>query len=330
MINVQSKNLILLTGAGFTKNFGGFLAEEMWAHIFNNPNIQQSPYLRTLLQANFDFESVYSEVIDNPRTSSEDKERMKRAVFEAYKQLDDAIKGWVFNSDNPYPVNWYGVSSLIQLFVGSGNEKGFFFTLNQDIFMERRSQYHSPGSPRFPNEFYGMGGRDLKPEEFVTLQGTGVEKKAETDMNSYAGLIYIKLHGSYGWRSSNGSNQLVIGKNKAGLINEEPLLKWYFDLLESIIKQGGKKILIIGYGFQDMHINKILVDGVQNHGLKIFILTTQSPASLRDRIQHGHYYAMPIFEGISGYFPHLLKEVFPANQDRTVLFQNIKDALLKN
>lgn len=27
---------ILLLGAGFTKNFGGLLASEMWAEIFNN------------------------------------------------------------------------------------------------------------------------------------------------------------------------------------------------------------------------------------------------------------------------------------------------------
>jgi hypothetical protein len=29
--------IVLFTGAGFTKNFGGFLAKEMWSKIFNNP-----------------------------------------------------------------------------------------------------------------------------------------------------------------------------------------------------------------------------------------------------------------------------------------------------
>jgi len=31
---------ILLTGAGFTKNFGGFIASEMWAKIFNCRELQ--------------------------------------------------------------------------------------------------------------------------------------------------------------------------------------------------------------------------------------------------------------------------------------------------
>jgi len=37
---------VLLTGAGFTKNFGGPLAREIWSLIFNNPRIQQTPSLR--------------------------------------------------------------------------------------------------------------------------------------------------------------------------------------------------------------------------------------------------------------------------------------------
>jgi hypothetical protein len=35
-MNIQSSENILLTGAGFTKNFGGLLASEMWAEIFNH------------------------------------------------------------------------------------------------------------------------------------------------------------------------------------------------------------------------------------------------------------------------------------------------------
>ena len=33
-------NAVLLTGAGFTKTFGGYLASEMWATILNQPEIQ--------------------------------------------------------------------------------------------------------------------------------------------------------------------------------------------------------------------------------------------------------------------------------------------------
>lgn len=33
---MKGNNLLLLTGAGFTKNFGGYLGEEMWAKVFND------------------------------------------------------------------------------------------------------------------------------------------------------------------------------------------------------------------------------------------------------------------------------------------------------
>ena len=38
-IDIPASNTILLTGAGFTKNFGGFLAREMWAQIHNRLQI---------------------------------------------------------------------------------------------------------------------------------------------------------------------------------------------------------------------------------------------------------------------------------------------------
>lgn len=325
---VNTKNLILLTGAGFTKNFGGFLADEMWSHIFNNPLVQNSPLLRSELQDNFDFESVYSNIIDNPNVQDDEKEKIKKAVFDAYTKLDDATKGWVFNDDSPYPVNIYGIGKLTMLFNGTGNDQGFFFTLNQDLFMERKFGYRCPGVSKFSEEFYYQL-RDLSQNDFVSLPSENVNDLVNKGIKNHAGFAYIKLHGSYGWKSANGSNQLVIGKNKVGSIGNEPLLKCYFNLFESVIRQGSKKLLIIGYGFQDQHINEVLLDGVKNHGLKIFIVG-QNPRSVKERIENGHYYAKEILSGVRGYFPYTLKEIFPANQEDTVYFNDIKNALLKD
>jgi len=64
-VNFQSKGLVLLTGAGFTKNFGGFLAIEMWSKVFNHPEIQSSEKLKSLIQNNFNYENIYSDVLNN-------------------------------------------------------------------------------------------------------------------------------------------------------------------------------------------------------------------------------------------------------------------------
>jgi hypothetical protein len=327
MVNFEAKNLILFTGAGFTKNFGGFLGDEMWAQIFNDTEVRTSKNLRKLLQYDYDFESVYSAVVSG-NYSEDDKNIIRRVIERAYRRLDDATKNWVFNHDSPYPVNWYGWSELTNLFTGRGNEKGLFFTLNQDIFLERRSRFLCPGAPPFRREFYDGPGRDLNQEDFVVLPNENAVERAERDFMNHTGLSYIKLHGSYGWKSSDGSNQMVIGKNKAELIENEPLLKWYFELFKSVIERGDKKILIVGYGFGDQHINKILVDGVVNHNLQIFIINPTSPEKFRRHFeQGGHFYALPILDGLYGYFPWSLLEIFPGNQERTEQLRQIREAL---
>jgi hypothetical protein len=57
-------NAVLLTGAGFTKTFGGYLASEMWATILNQPEVQDSPELLKKIRDadNLDYETCYEEI----------------------------------------------------------------------------------------------------------------------------------------------------------------------------------------------------------------------------------------------------------------------------
>jgi hypothetical protein len=56
-------NAVLLTGAGFTKTFGGYLASEMWATILNQPEVQNSPELLKGMRdlENLDYEMYYED-----------------------------------------------------------------------------------------------------------------------------------------------------------------------------------------------------------------------------------------------------------------------------
>lgn len=325
MIDVKTKNYILLTGAGFTKNFGGFLAEEMWAFIFNNPFVQQSPELRSRLQKNFDFESIYTEVMSEAGSSIEEKGSLLRAVYDAYRSLDDAIRG-----TQGAGTNWYGVKEFLHLFKNEGDQKGFIFTLNQDLFLERQFQCNTPGVPEFNPVLYDRPGEELPPSQFAVVDREGIEERALNDIRERSGITYVKLHGSFGWSSLGKHTELVIGTQKEGLIGTDPLLKWYFDLFQSVIAQGKKKLLIIGYGFRDTHINKILLEGVQKHGLRIYIVSTKGPRELLDHMRCGQYYATPIFDGLSGYYPYPLCDIFPPDQSQTVHYKNLKRNLLED
>ncbi|PIR48046.1 hypothetical protein COV06_01450 [Candidatus Uhrbacteria bacterium CG10_big_fil_rev_8_21_14_0_10_50_16] len=322
-------NLILLTGAGFTKNFGGFLASEMWSQIYNHPDVQSSEKLRSLLCDDFDYESVYSRVNDDKSVSCEDKERIQSAVREAYKNLDIATKDWVFRDDSAHPVCWYTLNRLLSLF-NSGREKiSVFFTLNQDLFMERRSGSVCPGVPGFHAQKGGLSTTSLEESDFLVLPTEDkVNNLVETAIRGHAGPVYIKLHGSYGWVASDGSTRMVIGKNKVHTITSEPLLKAYFDLFSSAVQEDSKKMLIIGYGFGDEHINAVLADGVINHGLRIYVISSTQPKDWKKRVEEDVKYGATIISGLAGYYPYTLLEMFPKDQSETIHFKNLRRALV--
>lgn len=304
----QNKNLMLLTGAGFTRNFGGFLAREMWSKIFNNPAVQKNEDARNLLSDDFDFESVYSKKMYRGEVVIE---VIRNAVQFAYKDLDDNVKNWKFNNDNPISFNIYGLNSLLSHISTRGSDNGWFFTLNQDIYMERSKGYRSPGA------YF----KDV--DSPVTLPS---KVDLEEIKSTLCNPSYIKLHGSYNWISSNGGNQMVIGKNKVNDIEQEPLLKWYFEIFQNLINEGNKKLLIIGYGFADEHINEILLDGIKNHGLSLYIIDTISPEEFKNKFS-GKPSNPAIWDGVRGYFPYSLKEIYPPDQRVTTISDEILRAL---
>jgi hypothetical protein len=70
---------------------------------------------------------------------------------------------------------------------------------------------------------------------------------------------YLKLHGSLDYYYD-GMPLFITGENKSGRIAACPLTKFYSEVFENILKDSNCKLIIIGYGFQDEHINKIISD----------------------------------------------------------------------
>src|SRR5215467_12139898 len=91
-VSFRMREPVLLTGAGFTANFGGFLASEMWSRLFNHQEIQRYPSLVHRLKHDFAFEAVYHQVMYGTESTLEERHAMQTAVLDAYTQLDDAIR----------------------------------------------------------------------------------------------------------------------------------------------------------------------------------------------------------------------------------------------
>jgi len=329
-MTLNLKKSVLFTGAGFTKNFGGFLAREMWSKIFNDSRLDELPDVKELLRNNFDFETIYSEVINSQNHTDEQKQQFHDIIKKAYDDMDRMLSQYVFTGSDPYGVNTYGVNKLLGSFAGSTGETGVHFTLNQDLFMERHTKRQPLGLATLKYKDYLdqiQTGR-IEAERIVQLPDDEfLNKFKENHLNSNGDLLYVKLHGSFGWGSVGGGDQMVLGTNKYEDIIKEPLLAWYFELLENALYRPGVTMLIIGYGFKDEHINKIFAKAIQEHGLQLYIISPEDPENFKNRIigkpsTEGVLWSPnelgeTIWKGVVGYFPYLLKEIYPADQSKT-------------
>lgn len=328
-MNFQSSENILLTGAGFTKNFGGLLASEMWAEIFNHEKIQAQTRIKELMSDDFDYESIYYNIIEGSYTNDE-KEAIDDAVKFAYEYIDSILRQFIIN--HPYPLELSIVNDLVSKFsetgsysyIGTNNVthyvfpetsiKSFIFTLNQDLFFERLYPSHAdaklsiPGIKNNSNWFTTHFNKPLNREDYCQLPEEE-ELNRNADLLSDGNFFLIKLHGSYNWRSFDGSDIMVIGRGKYEQIQKEPLLKYYFEIFENVLSQNERRLLIIGYGFSDKHINRIISKAVKDKGLKIYIISPDSPEEFKKKLCEKSGLGINIWQEISGYFQYSLKEI---------------------
>lgn len=304
---------ILLTGAGFTKNFGGLLAQDMWALIFNHEQICENEKLAGLLKRNFDYESVYHQVLYETGFEHKEKEIIKQAINKSYNRLDNLIV------ETNYGGKHLGeCRRFIETFSELKGGGGFFFTLNQDLFVERflagLGGIHMPFSNRANSIWASLRNKPLESSHYIPLPRTSVELEREEPLSA-SKFHYIKLHGSLNWQRSDGSGALVIGKSKESEIAKEPLLDRYFSLFNQEINKTGRKLLCIGYGFGDIHINETISQGTKR-GLKLYVISPSGPKEFKEKLQDAETpYGNDIWERLAGYYPYkfldiLTKETF--------------------
>lgn len=307
---MNSKLHILLTGAGFTHNFGAPLAKEMWNRILNNPSLRNCPRLREILLQDLDFESVYHTVIGSADYSPLEKQVMHDAVQSAFVFLDETIRTW---HHQDHTVNIYGVRQLLARFAGDRKLPGFIFTLNQELFVER---YYGDGPSLILLGFNrtvhlpGGGRQPLEKDHWLTIPASPLDLSRLTRQHS---LYYVKLHGSFNWRRTSGStgfSYMVIGRGKSEQIAAEPLLAGYLSLFERVLSSGRKRLLVCGYGFRDEHINDILASAIKKEGMELFVLSPESASSFRDSLDSAPCGAT-IWSAVR-HFPYSLQTLFPA------------------
>lgn len=321
-------NNILLTGAGFTNNFQGFLAKEMWELIFNSEEVRMHPRIHKITSSDYDYESIYYRILSDSKYEPEEKKAIKDAIYNTYQRLDDTIRTV---TDANHPLSIHPVNEMIEFFSSEKGGSGYFFTLNQDLFIERRYKFRALLTQPLPNTCrINLVGDQTKlpldPRDFKTLPSKEELDKEKTKLISESRLRYIKLHGSFNWYSFDGSQMMVIGKDKKDQMFREPLLSWYFELFKNVLYQDETRLFVIGYSFMDEHINEVIANSMNDYDLQLCIILSTVHGELKQKLENLKYGSL-ILKKIKNYiyYQHKLSDIILLRQD---IWDDIKKEIL--
>jgi len=258
---------IALLGAGFSRSWGGWLAQEVVGELLGRIIDHHDLYWR--LRKTSDFELVLGEVRERAHVaqSAEAKrpyQALEEAIVEVFAEMNRAfcVRARFDFIDDPA----FSVTALL----GMLEE---IYTLNQDLLLEthyvpttgRQGTWLGPQFPgvRCPD---GWAERDRWER---TLEAWVPENDFRLDP---ARQSIFKLHGSVNWRESSGERLLVLGAGKEQRIGESSLLKRYFDRFVGSLMRGDQRLLVIGYSFRDAHVNEAIVRASREARLQAYIV----------------------------------------------------------
>ena len=294
---------VLLVGAGFARSWGGMLASEVRESLFSHRAVQERPAIRKLLREETSFE-VALEKVRSGKYEDQDQAAIKGAIISAFEQMDGR-----YRKLTP-PVLGASINDFIARFcpgpVGTGT--GYVFSLNQDLLLERiygtqadRQQFTLPGVI-WPER------RPDGPAGVLPIPPAAISDSVDIEaLHLTNNFNLIKLHGSINWLSSPDSPPMVMGTRKTLMIGNVPLLSWYHEVFEEVLSDGDVRLLVIGYGWADEHINEAIATAVKNHGLRVFSWNPTEPVDLLN----GRPFGDTIKEGLMGCTTRSLTEVMP-------------------
>jgi len=155
------------------------------------------------------------------------------------------------------------------------------FSLNQDLLLEIQYNNFVPHGKWSRVILPGMQGTPplghAGPIDWTTVTWRPAPNPSHTMLQP----LY-KLHGSSNWQSETGEQLLIMGNAKTGAIDRFPVLRRYREEFAARLNEGNSKLMVIGYSFQDDHINEIIERASKEHGLGTYLVNPSGRAVLRD------------------------------------------------
>jgi len=300
---------ILLIGAGFSHNWNGLLASEVDGALYRQ--LANDAELTRLLRESGNFEEALGRIQAEFRTqptavTRSALDRMQGAVLAVFNRMNLAFAEMPSMEFGPPPLF---LASSVLTFLARFDA---IFSLNQDLLLElhynielrnhQRWQGHQFPGMRPPPNWRGQITRDQLDTIWRPADALNVEPRLQP---------IFKLHGSVNWRDAHDGALLVMGTNKQATIGSKAILEWYRQQFLDYLTQPDTRLMIIGYGFSDTHINDAIVHASQTSGLRMYVV---HPAGLQAWNRHPPGTIRPIYPldgvGILGFSTRPISRTF--------------------
>ena len=266
MIN-QGHNHYLLLGAGFTRNWGGWLASEVDEYLLGLSSLND--VVRTQLldcRAIGGFEKALANLRVNSNTIMEAKS-LENALAKMFESMDRSF------SNQNFKFEWSNdIKESVSRFLCRFDA---IFSLNQDLLLERHYfdnvLLRSSDVGRSWNSCSWPGLEPIQNSSYSPVEATWKPTVWDGKVAPNC-QPYIKLHGSSNWRTSDDNRLLIMGENKNAQINGQDLLQSYHKFFCECLSQPNAKLMVIGFSFRDEHIYQAIQAGISKGSLKVFII----------------------------------------------------------
>jgi hypothetical protein len=241
-------NAVLLTGAGFSHNWGGRLAREINTAVALR--LQNEGDLADLLHRNPNFEEALTELQNECATSArpdarERLQKLETAIVDTFVEMNRHLASAAFNFSSDLK---FTLPEFLVLFDA-------IFTLNQDLLLE--AQYiDNPDRLSLTQSRQWLGGdlpgTELIPDSARTGLFDPLTVRRRPKPSPQATTIdpqyqpCFKLHGSTNWQDPDGGRLLVMGGNKPTTMGQHPILIWYASKFAEYLSRPRARLMVIG------------------------------------------------------------------------------------